>query len=115
MRGYQEPLEDLTRLRGIAGAMVVSTDDGLVVAESLMEGIPGDAVAALAASLMRRMGTTLTTAGLAPATFMHLQAAVGALLVVPAGSETLLVAIGDRNINLGLARIEMLQLVERLG
>lgn len=112
---YQGSLEDLTRLRGIAGAMVVSTDDGLVVAESLMEGIPGDAVAALAASLMRRMGTTVSAAGFALPSFMHLQAANGALLVVPAGTDTLLIAIGDRDINLGLARIEMLQAVERLG
>ena len=53
---YRESLEGLSRLRGITGAMMVSADDGLVVAESLMEGIPGEAVAALAASLMRRMG-----------------------------------------------------------
>jgi predicted regulator of Ras-like GTPase activity (Roadblock/LC7/MglB family) len=112
---YQESLEGLTRLRGIAGAMLVSADDGLVVAESLMEGIPGDAVAALAASLMRRMGTAVSAAGFTLPSFMHLQAAVGALLVVPAGPDTLLIAIGDRHINLGLARIEMLQVVEQMG
>lgn len=112
---YQEYLEDLTRLRGIAGAMVVSVDDGLVVAESLMEGIPGDAVAALAASLSRRMGTAVSAAGFASPSFLHLQAARGALLVVPAGPDTLLIAIGDRDVNLGLARIEMLQAAENLG
>ena len=102
-------------LRGLAGAMEVSADDGLVVAESLMEGLPGAAVAARAASLMRRMGTAVSAAGFALPSFMHLQAAVGALLVVPAGPDTLLIAIGDRDINLGLARIEMLQAVEQLG
>jgi len=111
---FQESLEHLTRLRGIAGAMFVSADDGLVVAESLMEGIPGDSVAALAASLMRRMGITVSAAGFASPSFMHLQAANGALLVVPAGPDTLLIAIGDRDINLGLARLEMLQVAERL-
>ncbi len=112
---YLESLEGLTRLRGVAGAMVVSADDGLVVAESLMEGIPGDAVAALAASLMHRMGTTVSAAGFSRPSFMHLQAARGALLVVPAGPDILLIAIGDRHINLGLARIEMLQAAEQLG
>ena len=112
---YQESLEGLTRLRGIAGVMVVSADDGLVVAESLMEGVPGEVVAALAASLMRRMGTAVSAAGFALPSFMHLQAAVGALLVVPAGPDTLLIAIGDRHVNLGLARIEMLQVVEQMG
>jgi predicted regulator of Ras-like GTPase activity (Roadblock/LC7/MglB family) len=112
---YQQSLEGLSRLRGISGAMVVSADDGLVVAESLMEGIPGEAVAALAASLMRRMGTAVSAAGFALPSFMHLQAAVGALLVVPAGPDTLLIAIGDQHVNLGLARIEMLQAVEQMS
>ncbi len=112
---YQESLEGLSRLRGITGVMVVSADDGLVVAESIMEGIPGEAVAALAASLMRRMGTALSAAGFALPSFMHLQAAVGALLVVPAGPDTLLIAIGDQHVNLGLARIEMLQAVEQMA
>ena len=66
-------------------------------------------------SLMRRMGTAVSAAGFARSSFMHLQAAHGALLVVPAGPDTLLIAIGDRHINLGLARIEMLQAAEQLG
>ena len=112
---YAAPLDDLTRLRGVAGAMAVSADDGLVVADALMEGIPGEAVAALAASLTRRMGTAVEAAGYAWPTFLHLQAAAGALLVVPAGPDILVIVIGTRDLNLGLTRIEMLQAAERLG
>jgi len=112
---YGAPLEELTRLRGIAGAMVVSVDDGLVIADSLMEGVPGEAVAALAASLTRRMEQAVEAAGYDAPTFLHLQAARGALLVVPTGPNVLLIAIGTRDVNVGLARIEMLQVAEQLG
>ena len=40
-------LESITRVRGVRGAMVVSADEGLVVAESAMEGIDGAEVDAL--------------------------------------------------------------------
>jgi len=40
-------LDLITRVRGVRGAMLVSAEDGLVVAEQLMEGIKGGAVAAL--------------------------------------------------------------------
>lgn len=113
--GYEATLEPITRLRGVSGAMVVSAEDGLIVAESLMEGVPGDAVAALAASLTRRLGTAIDATGYAAPTFFHLQASAGALLVVPAGPELLLVAVGDGQVNAGLTRIEMLQAVGRLG
>jgi len=112
---YGAPLQDLTRIRGVAGAMAVSADDGLIVSDSLMEGVPGEAVAALAASLTRRMRTAVDAAGYASQTFLHLQAASGALLMVPAGPEILLIVIGTRDLNVGLTRIEMLQVAERLG
>ncbi len=48
-------LDLITRVRGVRGAMLVSADDGIVVAEQLMEGIKGSAVAALAASLAGRL------------------------------------------------------------
>ncbi len=52
----QKKLEQVTRVRGVMGAMIVGAGDGLVVAESLMEGVRGNAVAALAASLFSRFG-----------------------------------------------------------
>jgi predicted regulator of Ras-like GTPase activity (Roadblock/LC7/MglB family) len=114
-RGYAEVIEPITRLRGVSGAMVVSAEDGLIVAESLMEGVPGDAVAALAASLTRRLETAIEATGHEAPSFFHLQASRGALLVVPASSELLLVAVADSQVNAGLARIEMLQAVGHLG
>ena len=54
--GFGHVLDSITRVRGVRGAMLVASDDGLVVAEQLMEGIKGPAVAALAASLAGRTG-----------------------------------------------------------
>src|SRR5256885_1601186 len=44
---FGHALGQITRVAGVRGAMLVSADDGLVVAEHLMEGIRGPAVAAL--------------------------------------------------------------------
>src|SRR5439155_702062 len=46
--GYGRVLDLVTRVRGVRGAMLVTGDDGLVVAEQLMEGMKWPAVAVLA-------------------------------------------------------------------
>jgi hypothetical protein len=43
--GYAELLDRVNRVTGVRGSMVVAVEDGLVVAEELMMGVPGDAVA----------------------------------------------------------------------
>lgn len=107
-------LETLTRLRGIRGAMVVSLEDGLVVAESLMAGLKAGALAALAATLASRTADLAQRSGVGAPRFLHLQAAEGALLVAPATSELVLVAVAQRDVPLGLLRLEMLRMAERL-
>ena len=59
--GYEAALRGITSVRGVRGAMVVAGADGLVVAESLMEGIKGAAVAALAASLANSRRSAIGT------------------------------------------------------
>ena len=49
-------LERVTRVPGVRGSLLISATDGLVVAERLMDGIDGRAIAALAASLIQRLG-----------------------------------------------------------
>ncbi len=105
-------LDLITRVRGVRGAMVVSRADGLVVAEQLMEGIKGGAVAALASSLAGRLQRAMVSAGLGPSQFWHLQCDQGALLVVPAGEGLLLVAVTEADVNVGLVRLELLRAAE---
>jgi predicted regulator of Ras-like GTPase activity (Roadblock/LC7/MglB family) len=115
MANYVPLLETLTRLRGIRGAMVVATQDGLVVAESLMGGIRGPALAAMAASLTGRVKDLAAGCGFGRPTFFHLQASEGSLLVAPASPELVVVAVAGRDVPLGLLRLEMLRMAERLS
>jgi uncharacterized protein len=110
-------LDLITRVRGVRGAMVVSRADGLVVAEQLMEGIKGSAVAALASSLAGRLQRAMVSAALGPSQFWHLQCDHGALLVVPAGAEAtlLLIAVTEADVNVGLVRLELLRAAETAG
>ena len=62
---FAAALELVTHVPGVRGAMIVSAQDGVVVAEALMDEMKGSAVAALAASLLREPVTPvmlLTTA-----------------------------------------------------
>jgi predicted regulator of Ras-like GTPase activity (Roadblock/LC7/MglB family) len=92
--------------------MLVAGDDGLIVAEALMEGVSGKAAAALAASLAKRLRQSVDAAGAGLPQFVHLQAAQGTLLVVPAPEGMLVVALGEARINVGLVRLEMLRAAE---
>ena len=105
-------LDLITRVRGVRGAMLVSADDGLIVAEQLMEGIKGSAVAALAASLAGKLRRAMGAAGTGTSVFWHLQAEQGALLVVPGGNAEggiLVVAVAEPDVNIGLVRLELLR------
>jgi len=107
-------LDLITRVRGVRGAMLVSAEDGLVVAEQLMEGIKGAAVAALAASLAGRLRRAMEAAGTGTSVFWHLQAEQGAILVVPgdAAGGILVVAVAEPDVNIGLVRLELLRAAE---
>ena len=105
-------LDNVTRIRGVRGARVVIRDDGMVVADALMEGVRGDAVAALAASIALRFGNAAQTTGVGEPRFFHLQAAEGTLVVVPGPTGVLVVVVGDTELNVGLARLEMLRVAE---
>jgi predicted regulator of Ras-like GTPase activity (Roadblock/LC7/MglB family) len=112
---YRDALERVSAIRGVHGAMLVSTEDGLGVADSLMEGVDGRAVAALAASLVGRLRRTTESAGLRPPRLFHLRAEKGSILAVPAANDLLVVAVTQPDANLGLARLEMFAAAERIG
>jgi predicted regulator of Ras-like GTPase activity (Roadblock/LC7/MglB family) len=95
--------------------MLVAGDDGLVVAESLMEGVRGNAVAALAASLAKRLRKACEAAGGGLPQFFHLQADGGTLIAVPAPDGVLVVAVAERDVNVGLLRLEMRRVAETVA
>jgi predicted regulator of Ras-like GTPase activity (Roadblock/LC7/MglB family) len=109
---FQGLLDSITRVRGVRGAMIVAAADGLVVADTLLGDVNGKAVAALASNLYKRLGSATTTAGIGEPRFVHLQAGNGALLVLSAGEDMLVVAVTEPTINAGLVRLEMLRAAE---
>jgi predicted regulator of Ras-like GTPase activity (Roadblock/LC7/MglB family) len=110
-----QALERVTQVPGVRGSLLISADDGLVVAERLMEGLDGRAVAALTASLVQRLGRATGEAGLQRPTFVHLRGEAGSVLAAPGPNDLVLVAVVDSDANLGRARIEMLDVVGRLA
>jgi predicted regulator of Ras-like GTPase activity (Roadblock/LC7/MglB family) len=111
---FRGVLDAVTRVRGVRGVMIVASEDGLVVAESLMEGVRGNALAALASSLMKHVAHTAKASGIGAPRFLHLQAALGVVLTVAAG-EILVVAIGDPSVNIGLVRLELIRAAEAVS
>ena len=107
-------LDTITRIRGVRGAMIVAYQDGLVVSDSLMEGVRGNAVAALTSSLAKHVANATSASGAGVLQFLHLQAMSGALLAVAAGAEMLVVAIADPSVNVGLVRLELIRAAEAL-
>jgi predicted regulator of Ras-like GTPase activity (Roadblock/LC7/MglB family) len=103
----RQSLDKITRVRGVRGALLVTGDDGLIVADAVMDSVRGDAVAALGANLATRMAKTCECSGVGSLQFVHLQSVQGTLLVMPLAEEVVLVVIGDKDINVGLVRLEM--------
>ena len=106
-------LAALTRIAGVRGVLIVSRDDGLVVADALMEDVDGAAVAALAASLAGRMRGVTAALGHPEPVLMHLAGTTGSLLAVPARSGLLIVAVASPDVNAGELRLGLLDAAGR--
>jgi predicted regulator of Ras-like GTPase activity (Roadblock/LC7/MglB family) len=108
-------LESITRVRGVRGAMIVSSEEGLVVAEASLEGIDGAAVAALTAGVLARLARATEAAGRSAPAFVHLRAEGGGLMAVPSRGDLLVVAVTDPDVNVGLVRLEMRRAAEHVA
>lgn len=115
MTDSRDLLDRVTRVPGVRGALLVAATDGLVVAEQLMDGVDGKAAAALAGSLVGRLGRTAQQAGHQRPTFFHLRAEAGSVLAAPGRDDLVLVAVVGPEANVGLARLEMIDAAGRLG
>lgn len=102
---WEGMLREITGIMGVRGALIVSADDGLVVAESAMDGLETTDVAAFAAALISRAQRTAHAMRCAPPTRVHVSAESGTLFAV-AGAEPLwLVAVADTSVELGRLRL----------
>jgi len=105
-------LDRLSRVRGVRGSMFVAAEDGLPVAQLLMENVNGKVLAAFAASLARKVSGAAAATGGGRVRFVQMLSAGGVLLVAGVGNELLVAVVADPGVNVGLARLEMLHAVE---
>ncbi len=108
----ERALDRLARVRGVRGSMFVSADDGIVVSELLMEGVNGRVLAAFAAALARKAGGAAAATGAGRVRFLQMDAAGGTLLVAGAPRDLLVVVLAERQVNVGLCRLEMMRAAE---
>jgi predicted regulator of Ras-like GTPase activity (Roadblock/LC7/MglB family) len=111
---FGETLAALVRQRGVAGSMVVSEADGIIVDATVAIGVDAPVFAALAASLYRKARLAAHAAGLGEAAFLQLEAERGRVCAVGRG-DLVLVTIAESRANVGLIRMEMLKALEALG
>jgi predicted regulator of Ras-like GTPase activity (Roadblock/LC7/MglB family) len=105
---FASKLENLGRIRGVVGALVVGESDGLVVDANLQQGARAEVIAALAASLYRRARLASGAAGLGSSGFLQLDAENGRICAAGMG-DLVLVTIAEARANVGMIRMEMLR------
>jgi len=108
-------LDDVTRIAGVRSALLVSADDGLVVAESTLDDQATAAAAAFAARLVQRLGVLIRTLHTPAMSLLLLQATGGQLFVATGGEGLLLVAVAGNDVNIGEVRLALLDAAGRLG
>jgi predicted regulator of Ras-like GTPase activity (Roadblock/LC7/MglB family) len=111
---FTEMLDGLTRQRGVRASLIVSENDGLVVASSLRFGQDGDRVAALAASMYRKARLSARAARLGAVAFLQLDAERGRVCAAGGRSDLVIVVVADPAANVGLIRVELLKALESL-
>lgn len=117
MSAYGALLNRVNRVSGVRGSMVVALEDGLIVEDDLMVGVPGEAVAALVASIFRRARRSVEGAELGAAQFVQVEGDDGLLFAAapPQLGDLLLVVVAESWVNVGLVRLEAAKVVEALG
>ena len=108
MSAYAALLERVNRVSGVRGSMVVAAEDGLIVEEDLMVGVPGAAAAALVAALFRRARRSVQAAAFGSASYVQVEGEEGLLIAAapPELGDLLLVVIAEGWVNVGLVRLE---------
>ncbi len=110
-------LEQLNRVRGVGGSVILSTE-GLVIASCLRNDVDDEEISASVGSLIERAQNMCTRTGLGNVNMVHLQGDHDGVLTVTAGQSYLMI-ITDPHANLALLRLEARPyidaLVERLS
>ncbi len=105
---FDSVVAELSRQRGVLGVLVADAADGITIASTLAVGVDGDAVAALAASLVQQASGACRAAGYGDASYFQLQAEHGWLCATGAGAFVIAV-VAEPRANAALLRVALLR------
>ncbi len=112
-KNFEDVLDRLSRVAGVRGAKLVDAQAGVPIVAEMAEGIAGPAVAAMAASLVKRAGKATNAAKFGALKTIQLEAAEGHVIVANHG-DIVAVAVTRPDAQLGLVRVEIRSAVEAL-
>ena len=115
IESWQRILDQATAVPGVRGAVVVSIDDGLVVAESAMDNLETADVAALAAAVIQRSIRVSRAAQHQPPRAIRLAGQDGSVVAFAADEALWLVAIADHSAEQGRLRLLLGDLAATIG
>ncbi len=107
-----QALSELNKTTGVTGSMVVG-NDGIVIAADLGTGIESDAIGALAASITANIQKSLERLETQPLRQVTIEAEDAKLFFTQA-EPGLLVVTTEKDVNIGLVRLEIKNTVKKL-
>jgi predicted regulator of Ras-like GTPase activity (Roadblock/LC7/MglB family) len=107
-----EVLEELNKTSGVTGSMVVGKD-GILIAADLEASYEGETVGALAASITSNIGKSLDRLDSSPLKQVTIEADSAKLFFTDAGMG-ILVVVTQKEVNIGLIRLEIKHAVNKL-
>jgi len=105
-------LRNLTRVSGVQGCVLVDRD-GIVILSDLAADASDERVGAMAAAIVATVEDSLSKINRGPLVHLQMDADEGKILVEDAGTG-LLVVLTEKNVNIGLIRLEMKAAADRL-
>ncbi|MBK9943304.1 MAG: roadblock/LC7 domain-containing protein [Kouleothrix sp.] len=106
-------VEDLIRVEGVIGSLLVGKD-GLVVASTLMDEEDAEILGAMSAAVFGEIDKATKRIGVGMLMDTIIDAEQGSILMLEA-KDLILVVITQRIINLGLVKMEMRRAAKRIG
>lgn len=107
-----EVLSELNKTSGVTGSMVVG-NDGIVIAADLDASFEGETVGALAASITSNIQKSLGRLDAKPLRQVTIESEDAKLFFTDAGLGILVVTT-QKDVNVGLVRLEIKHAIERL-
>ena len=107
-----EVLSELNKTTGITGSMVVG-NDGIVIAADLQENLEDETIGALAASITSNIHKSLQRLQTSPLKQVTIEADDAKLFFTDAGMGILVVTT-EKEVNIGLIRLEIKNAVSKL-